>query len=95
MACVKRKKTVKRGKWSQEYKVKLSVSPLKRKKKGGWNYPIKRKYYHEGKRSFKTLSEANAFASNKRKSRDPKYIVNVITRRLSSKPYSVYYEPIS
>jgi hypothetical protein len=32
----KKKCATKRGKWSAEYKVKLSVNPVKRKKKGSW-----------------------------------------------------------
>jgi hypothetical protein len=30
------KKATKRGKWAMEYKVKVSVKPIKRKKKGSW-----------------------------------------------------------
>jgi ribosomal protein L32 len=33
---IKKKKSCKRGKWSAEYKVKVSVKPVKRKKKGGF-----------------------------------------------------------
>lgn len=32
----KKKCATKRGKWSAEYKVKVSVNPVKRKKKGAW-----------------------------------------------------------
>jgi len=32
----KKKCATKKGKWSAEYKVKVSVSPLKKKKKGAW-----------------------------------------------------------
>jgi len=33
----KKKCATKKGKWSAEYKVKVSVSPLKKKKKGAWS----------------------------------------------------------
>ncbi len=31
-----KKKVCRRGKWSKEYKVKVSVKPIKRKKSGAW-----------------------------------------------------------
>lgn len=37
------KRTVKRGKWSEEYKVKVSVKPVKRKKSGGWGKETEKK----------------------------------------------------
>jgi hypothetical protein len=32
----KKKCATKKGKWSQEYKVKVTVAPVKKKKKGAW-----------------------------------------------------------
>jgi len=37
----KKKCATKKGKWSAEYKVKVSVSPLKKKKKGAWGAKTK------------------------------------------------------
>jgi hypothetical protein len=48
---LKKKRACKKGKWSQEYKVKVSVAPVKRKKKGSWGTSDKPKWIviHEEK----------------------------------------------
>jgi hypothetical protein len=53
---LKKKKTCKKGKWSQEYKVKVTVAPVKKKKKGNWAASSDNPYYCQYGHAHKTAA---------------------------------------